>query len=623
MVEPPREHYVDELRSNSRSNSHRSSPFTVRATDPTTSVNLTSSFSSNSRPFADDSSGYLDLASDQQSVNTSRLHLENQLLQSMRSLDLSPRDHAVSNEIPCLFETRDPESVSPAALPQEKQFFILSSAGKPIFSMHGKDELVMGLMGIINTVTDYFKVHGTKFRSMTNSGENCVKQKLVFLDKSPILLMAFSSREESVNDLSQQLDFLYSYLICTLSRRQLTRLFSKRENFDLRHFLTNTDFENLTHICESIANGFNPDFLLGALRCLTMRKSTRQALHTAMLTHVQSAEAANERGTVLYGLIVAPGGQLCAVLRPRGHTLHTTDLHLLFSLIFNQFQGLQDDQELWLPICFPKFNSSGFLHCFIRRLPPQLTSRSQNRDAPESEIQNTHSEAQPEEAIVPPSPTPALVLISAQKESFFELKKIGQKIVDDLVSKSLLEHIATASKFGFTMADIPAKFVHHFIYKSKKHVQYVMPRLQELDLYNNDPYDDRTNTFTAKHGDGESEEDDADNHKREKHKNYLYKLMRTYTHIRNNVIDQNGTPLNRSVLSFVQWSSDGLPISGLPHGEIVDVLCLAWLTPTFELFLICNNGASDRNAVLKSAKAIVDWCRKNEDRLFVKNGAIF
>ncbi|CEP63001.1 guanine nucleotide exchange factor MON1 LALA0_S07e00166g [Lachancea lanzarotensis] len=621
MVETPNENYVDKLRAPERlssgSNSHQSSPFIIRATtDPTTSVNLTSSFSSASRPFADDASVYMDLASEQQSVSTSRRHLEHQLLQSMRSLDLSPRGHAVSNEIPSLFETRDPDNESQGPLPQEKQFFILSSAGKPIFSMHGKDELVMGLMGIIHTVANYFKVHDTKIHSITNSGGGCIKQNLVFIDKNPILLMAVSSREESLNDLSQQLDFLYSYLICTLSRRQLTRLFTKRENFDLRHFLTNTDFENLTHICESIANGFNPDFLLGALRCLTMRKSTRQAVHTAMLTHVQHAEVASERGTVLYGLIVAPGGQLCAVLRPRGHTLHTTDLHLLFSLIFNQYQGLQDDQELWLPICFPKFNSSGFLHCFIRRLPPHLTRTSPDLTAAGSE---TPLEDNREVS----SSTPALVLISAQKESFFELKKIGQQIVDDLVSKSLLEQIERASKFGFTMADIPAKFVHHFIYKSKKHVQYVMPRLEELDLYNNDPYDDRTSTFTANYRDDQGEYERPDSHKREKHKVYLYKLMRTYTHIRNNVIDQNGAPLNRSVLSFIQWSSDGLPMNGLPHGEVVDVLCLAWLTPTFELFLICNNGASDRNAVLRSAKAIVDWCRRNEDRLFVKNGAIF
>lgn len=369
---------------------------------------------------ASNSSVYLDLASEQQSVRTSYQDLERELMQSMRSLDLMPRSHAVSNEIPSIFESciTEPEA---APLLQEKQFFIISSAGKPIYSMHGQDELVMGLMGIVHTVINYFKLHDTKIHSIVNSTSDCVKQKFVFLDKSPIILMAMSTREESTNDLLQQLDFLYSYLISTLSRKQLTRLFSKRENFDLRQFLTDTDYENLNNTCRSLSRGFNPGFLLGALRCLPLRKSTRECIHATMLARVQNPDAGIERGTLLYGLIVAPGGQLCSVLRPKGHSLHTTDLQLLFSLVFNQFQGLQDDQELWLPICFPKFNSSGFLHCYIRLLPNHkskskgVSTRSSNKSAqkPINSLEDLQNKTNPQSNKL----RCALVLISAQKES--------------------------------------------------------------------------------------------------------------------------------------------------------------------------------------------------------------
>ncbi|SCU99567.1 LANO_0F02366g1_1 [Lachancea nothofagi CBS 11611] len=634
MMQTLREGYIDNQHPRDKatpSGASRFNPFTMGATQPTTSVNLASSFSAPPQPFFEDSrpsdsSVYLDLASERQSMRTSHRDLEHELLQSMRSLDLMPKSHAVSNEIPSIFESVVAGG-SMAPLPQEKQFFILSSAGKPVYSMHGQDELVMGLMGIVHTVISYFKVHNTKMHSIVNSCGNHVKQKFVFLDKTPIILMAMSSREESVNDLLQQLDFLYSYLICTLSRRQLTRLFSKRDNFDLRHFLTNTDFQNLNHICDSISNGFNPDFLLGALRCLTLRKSTRQTLHSIMLAQVQHPDVAAQRNTILYGLIVAPGGQLCSVLRPRGHTLHTTDLHLLFSLIFNQFQGLQDDQELWLPICFPKFNSSGFLHCYIRLLAHE-NPQKKSKKTPSPEALEASVDAQHEGAHKLVSSKPALVLISAQKESFFALKKIGQGIVSELHNKNLLEQIEAASTLGFTMADIPAKFVHHFIYKSKKHVQYIMPRLDDLDLYNMSASDDARSTFSA-NDENASVENDPDpinngtSDAKVRQKAYLYKLMRYYTHIRNNAMDESGSAFNRSTLTFVQWSNDGMRLNDLPQGEEVDTLCLAWLTPNFELFLICNNGVSDRNTILKSAKNIVDWCRKNEDRLFVKNGAVF
>ncbi|SCU78041.1 LADA_0A03488g1_1 [Lachancea dasiensis] len=631
MVQDLCEDYIDDRqRPQSKTGPHTAapsllpSPFSVGVTQPTTSVDFTSSFPAPPQPFLEDlrpsnSSVYMDMASERQSTITSHRDLERELMQSIRSLDLMPRSHAVSNEIPSIFETAHGSPVDP--LPQEKQFFILSSAGKPIYSMHGQDELVMGLMGIIYTVTNYFKVSDNKVKSMVNSCGGRVQQKFVFLDKSPIILMAMSAREESVNDLLQQLDFLYSYLISTVSRRQLTRLFSNRDNFDLRHFLTATDFHNLNHICDSIAYGFNPDFLLGALRCLTLRKSTRQTLHNIMLSHVQHPEVAADRGTILYGIIVAPGGQLCSVLRPRGHTLHTTDLHLLFSLIFNQYQGLQDDQELWLPICFPKFNSSGFLHCYIRLLPHQITQGKTGEQ--HSNLPQNNTDA---------SNKAALVLISAQRESFFAMKKIGQGIVTELLNKNLLETITAASRFGFTMADIPAKFVHHFIYKSKKHVQYVMPRLDMLNFYKSDfdldSDDDNGSVFSIsdRNGLASSGPDSLDPHldlEKSKHKAYLYKLMRYYTHIRNNAVDEEGVPFNRSTLTFVQWSNDQAQPSEFPQGEAVDMLSLVWLTPTFELFLICNNGVSDRNAVLKSAKNIVDWCRRNEDRLFVKNGAIF
>ncbi|SCW00554.1 LAFE_0C06766g1_1 [Lachancea fermentati] len=661
MVPELREDYIDHADRLREATPTKLNPFVRGVTTPTTSVNLTTSFSQPVAPFLDDVRSMHtglneDLASDIQSVRTNA-ELQEELMQSMHSMSLLPREHAVSNEIPSIFECEHTGgSKLPSVLPQDKHFFILSSAGKPIFSMHGRDELVMGLMGIVHTVLSYFQLQNSKIHSITTGSPGKTKQKFVFLDKTPILLMAMTSREETTSDLLQQLDFLYSYLVSTLSRKQLTRLFSKRENFDLRNFLTHTDFYNLNHICDSISNGFHPDLLLGALRCLMLRKSTRRALHTLMLTQLQDPEVAVSRGTLLYGLIVAPGNQLCSVLRPKGHTLHTTDLHLLFSLVFNQFQSLQDDQELWVPICFPKFNSNGFLHCYIKLLPrsPSINisydslltdqNRQQEGTQLETTLENGPSSSQsslndgadsPQSLKVPYPPRSALVLISAQKESFFALKGIGQKIVDQLKAQDLLNQINAACETGFSMSDIPAPLVHHFIYKSKKHVQYVMPQLPVLEdpAYSelSDLVDQNLDEEEILHTNPElsttnSQTEPVEVHDRKYdngHNLYLKKLMHYYTHIRNNAVGECGRPFNRSTLTFVKWKNDAPLSDNLPQEEVADILCLAWLTPTFELYLICNNGVTDRNTVLKSAKNIVAWCRKHEGRLFVSDGAIF
>ncbi|QLQ82099.1 hypothetical protein HG537_0G03540 [Torulaspora globosa] len=477
----------------------------------------------------------------------------------------------VSMDVPTVFAGRNPVS---SAENQEisswdKNFFILTSAGKPIYAMHGSDGQVTSLMGIINTVMSYFQLHNSSdIRTIS-----CGKAKLAFLDRSPIFLAAYSDRGETSNELINQLDFLHSYLLSSLSQRQLTRFFSRRENFDLRNFLEATDFENLDEICSLICERLYPDVLLGALQCLSLKKTHRAQIHEAMLQCLLK-ESDLPRGTLLYGLIVAPDNKLCSVLRPRGHTLHTTDLNLLFCLIFHHFQNLQDQQEMWVPICFPKFNSSGFLYCYIKLLP------NSTKAGPE-----TNS-----------GKRPVLVLISAQKDAFFSLKTLGGNLFKHLQANSLIDHIYRAK--GIKISDIPAPLVHHFIYKSKKHVQYIIPELQ----------------FVTQAED-ESQE-------------YEKKIITYYQLIHNSVFRDNGSAHSKSTLNFVQWeAAEAVGERSFEQAvfqrEKICMMGLAWTTPKFELYLICNNGTNDKNAVLKSAKKIIKWCARHEQRLFLSDGAVF
>lgn len=475
----------------------------------------------------------------------------------------------VSVDVPTVFVDRKPTSSEDLELCKwDKNFFILSSAGKPIYSMHGKEEQIVSFMGILNTIINYFQLeNSTDIKTIESMG-----QKFVFLDRSPIFLVAYSLRGETSNELVNQLDFLHSYLLSSLSQRQVLRIFDKRENFDLRNFLELTDFENLDEICSLISEKFYPDVLLGALQCLTLNKSYRSQLHDSMLQNLLK-QSDLPRGTLLYGLIVAPNNRLCSVLRPRGHTLHTTDLHLLFCLVFHQFQNSSDNQELWVPICFPKFNSNGFLYCYIKF----LSSPSQKQKE---------------------SKRPALVLISAQKSAFYQLKSLGDKLVANIQSNGLLDKIYQSRPIR--IGDIQATWVHHFVYKSKKHVQYVMPELQ----------------YSNREPDPEQEQE------------YEKKLMTYYQQIHNSVINDEGVPFNDSTLNFTQWEGSIGPFeepnyNGFIQGEKTQVLGLAWISPSFELYLISNNGVNDKKVIMKSAKKIITWCRKNHSRLFVSEGATF
>lgn len=485
---------------------------------------------------------------------------------SVRGSEIRRRPY-VSNEIPNIFKLPNPNHGNQPDADQvfhDKNFLIFTSAGKPVYSMHGKDEQIMSYTGLVNTVISYFQVNGPsdlKTISTFASG-----QRLTFLDKSPILLMAQSERGESSNELLNQLDFLYSYILSSLSERQLLRLFSGRENFDLRNYLETTDFENLNEICSLICNRMFPDLLLNSLQCLPFRHSSRLKLQDLMLQQLDKRQDI-PRGTLLYGLIIAPQNKLCCVLRPKGHTLHTTDLHLLFCLISHQFQNLDETQELWVPICFPKFNSSGFLYCYIKFLP----NSAQNNEKS------------------------ALVLISAQKDAFFSLKSFSDELVAKLESERLLKKI-NASK-GFKLSDIPAPMVHHFIFKSKQNVQYVMPH---FEINSNIGLDSSQGL------------------------EYELKLKTYYQQLHGTVVRDNGNLLSRSILNFVKWSSKdkedttldgtGMSFSELDEyiignssfeQESVNMLGMAWVTPKFELYLIGNNGVVDKKVIFKSARKIL------------------
>ncbi len=57
------------------------------------------------------------------------------------------------------------------------------------------------------------------------------------------------------------------------------------------------------------------------------------------------------------------------------------------------------------------------------------------------------------------------------------------------------------------------------------------------------------------------------------------------------------------------------------HCTSRDSTSLAWLTPGFELFCIAGPHAS-RNALAQSANKIVQWVRREEERIFIIGGAV-
>ncbi|KAI4279731.1 MAG: hypothetical protein LQ337_000011 [Flavoplaca oasis] len=420
---------------------------------------------------------------------------------------------------------------------KRKHFLILSSAGKPIYNRHGDDNLISGYIGIIQTIISFYEGAQDQLKGFT-AGE----ARFVVMSQGPLYLVAISKLGESDSQLRVQLEALYMQILSTLTLPNLTHLFSNRPSTDLRRPLQGTE-PLLSALADSFTRGSVPT-LFSALECLKIRKSHREVINNTLLQ--------KRCESLLYGLVVA-GGRLVSVVRPRRHSLHPSDLRLIFNMLFEAEGVKAGGGENWIPLCLPGFNKNGYLYMYVSFLGVE-----------EEDDQRENAQASRHDEI-------AVLLISANKESFYDLRTMRDAVVEELEKNGSMAIIQTAIRNGrFAATDIvPGTVLHHFIYKSRPNVQFVMP----------------------------SYEPHFPNSLARRRLLSLYHGLHAGAHAKNAHLKVHHC-ISRSSIS------------------------LAWITPSFELYCVAGSSAS-RNALAQSANKVVQWARREEERIFIIGGAVF
>lgn len=88
----------------------------------------------------------------------------------------------------------------PEWLNQREHFFVLSSAGKPIYSLHGVEDKLATLCGVIQALVSVVQESQDIIMSI-----HAIGLKFVFLLKGPLILVAVSRRSLSVQQIQLQL----------------------------------------------------------------------------------------------------------------------------------------------------------------------------------------------------------------------------------------------------------------------------------------------------------------------------------------------------------------------------------------------------------------------------------
>lgn len=421
-----------------------------------------------------------------------------------------------------------------------KHYMILSSAGKPIYSRHGDLALINSSMGVVQTIISFYE--GAKNPLL---GFTAGKTRFVIVTEGPLYFVAISKLAESDSQLRSQLNALYMQILSTLTLPTLLHIFKNRPSTDLRKPLEGTE-SMISSLADNFTKG-SPSMLLGALECLKIRKSQRSTITNIFL------KANTKANNLLYGLIVA-GGKLVSVIRPRKHSLHPSDLQLIFNMLFESGGIKAGGGESWIPLCLPAFNNRGYLYMYVSFL-----------DGPPSEAlisPKAESSAEDETAII---------LISPDKESFFALQQMRDNVVNELKRKGSMDIIKAAAKIDRPKITqiAPGAEISHFLFKSKANVQFCMSSLHPI--------------FS-----------DMISHRR---------LMSLYQNLHATVHAKHS---HLKVMHCVGESSTSL----------------AWITPIFEFYCVAGPNAS-RQTMTLGANKIIQWAKREEERLFIIGGGVF
>ena len=291
-----------------------------------------------------------------------------------------------------------------------------------------------------------------------------------------------------------------------------------------------------------------------------------------------------------------------SVIRPKKHSLHPSDLQLVFNMLFEAEGVHAGGGDAWIPICLPGFNNSGYLYMYVSFLdmrpqthdPNAIREMFENPALSDNTVNQRHT-LRKEDVV-------AIILLSTNKESFESLRSMKTYMVHDLHRNGGMRAIQQAIAAGrprisdilnssSKQASTPTKSslhipstssnhpIQHFLYKSKPHVQFLQPTYPPLSP---------STSYQAT----------------------LHRtLLSIYATLHSSL---HPHPTSRSTLSKPQ----------IHHHTSPTHSALAWSTQQFELYCIAGPNIS-RSALAAAATRVVQWVQREEERVFIIGGAVF
>eukprot|EP00727_Mastigamoeba_balamuthi_P010276 m51a1_g5871 putative duf254 family protein (668) ;mRNA; r:413986-417296 len=307
----------------------------------------------------------------------------------------------------------------------KKHMFVLSIAGKPIYTRYGDEQKLAPFMASLMAIVSFVADSDDTVRYVV-AGDH----KFVFLLKGPLYLVAICSTPERPAQIERQLLYIFNQVVSILTFSSITKIFTKRPDFDLRVLLGGTD-----RLLDNLAKemGRDASLMLNAVDPLPLPAAVRNSVGDAMLS---------ARCPELLFAILMCGFQLIQLSRPKRFTIDPIDIHMIMNFV-NSMASLRSN-ETWTPLCLPMFDDKGFLHTYICYVSQDV----------------------------------CLVLLSTKADAFYKLAECKQRIVDSLVATGTLDQINEAvARPRYTIPPSVCQNMLHFMYKARNTRQMTTPAL--------------------------------------------------------------------------------------------------------------------------------------------------
>jgi len=359
--------------------------------------------------------------------------------------------------------------------------------------------------------------------------------------------------------------YFYNQIVSILTAKQLIQIFEKRRNYDLRRLIAGS--ERLLHnLCGLVDR--DPSFALGAVRCLPLANSVRDAISQTIAQTLSKLKQ-----NVVFAILLA-NNQLVSLVRMKKCFMHPMDLHIIINFI-DASESFKT-AETWSPICLPKFDSSGFVHAHVSYLSEECQA--------------------------------CLILLTVDRESFFALSEAKKKIVERLQRRNCLEAINASMNNNWpTMSFVNVPEVRHFLYKSRAIAQFMSPAFEAPYINADSPappvspgiHENLANVSV-------SSRDSATIHATLLAPTPSDELRRLYYkyYCMHSKLHSHCRPVK-----LIYWVDD-------------TENWLGWLTSTFELY-VTFEPLVKKSAAINAVNKLLKWIKKEEDRIFIINSPTF